>query len=1165
MKKNMNWILLTTVVLFFILFPKISLANENPNLLVDKKVTYSGVEGGKKADGNWVYPQFIGENIVDGSSTTRWSADKTDYQWIIVDMGEKQLVSEIFINFHATCPQYEVLVSVDGDAYHSVYKTTSAEEGIAKKQHIYMDQTEVRYIKFEQQKMWKHATNNQFYGVSLIAVEAYEKRQELESLQIDQEDLEISLGRTTQLTYSIEPKDLSVPEHELLWETSDHKVVTVENGVLKANGIGSAVISLKIAGVDLIAYSHVTVVPEKSEFVIMRNRWKNRLLGDNYDANDPDIQKYLNTVSDRSEILWMSLNKSETRDYLWERVPSDTISADYTTQFEKIKALTLGYYLPGSKIYKNKEVKEEIMKAISFMIDEKKYNGVYYTGNWWDWQIGCAQPLVDTLILLHDDLFEENYPLLEKFVYPITKYANDPNKQWPNATASGANLTDIAISVLGSAILLEDTDRMELVQKNVPKVLIQVTKGDGLYQDGSLVQHSYFPYNGSYGNELLKGVGRIQSILSESQWEIKDDNINHLFNVIDKGYLELMYTGKMPAMVSGRSMTRAPGQNPFTTELETGKETMANLTLIAKFAPDHLKTKIYEHIKAWISSEENSFNFYANPRDFEALLDLKEIVNDEDIVANETLETINVYASMDRVFQKNFDYAVGISMYSNRIANFESINTENKKGWHTADGMVYLYNQDLNQFDEGYWATIDPYRLPGTTVDTKILPDSANNSKKSPQNWVGGATNKQVAAVGMILDKSNEGMNLKGKKSWFLLDGQIVCLGAGITGDTTETIETILENRLLSEDDKITASSNRTVSSEPTEIKNWVNIESKNKKNNIGYIFTDNSVAYIDKRTGKYHDINEYFVNDLTYDKTYFTLIKNHGKEVVNAAYEYTIVPGKASEDIQRIFEQPEHTVVMNSESVQSVTSETTLLINSFDNNQKIDYLKIVNPMSLIVQAKGNNIYELTLSNPKQDNKVISLDFEKGIDHVISGEDFVVEGNNISLDTTNLFGQSKTIIIQAKIDKSRLEKLVNENNERDETLYTENSWKIFKKALDEAWSVLADENVSQSQIDKSYDQLMEGIGQLEEKVGSEELQLSVNDLEILKKGKTLKVSVVSNLTKEELETIQWEVQNETIASINLSGLVTAKKAGTTRITAKTNDGKTATFTLRVSN
>src|SRR5699024_6219238 len=121
----------------------------------------------------------------------------------------------------------------------------------------------------------------------------------------------------------------------------------------------------------------------------------------------------------------------------------------------------------------------------------------------------------------------------------------------------------------------------------------------------------------------------------------------------------------------------------------------------------------------------------------------------------------------------------------------------NKHGWHTADGMFYLYNGDTAQFDEGYWTTIDPYRLPGTTVDTKQLADGAHQSVRSPQQWIGGSSNGEVASIGMYLDKTKESMDLTAKKSWFLLDDQIINLGAAIQGTTDDSIETIIENRLL--------------------------------------------------------------------------------------------------------------------------------------------------------------------------------------------------------------------------------------------------------------------------------------------------------------------------------------------------------------------------------
>lgn len=58
-------------------------------------MTYSGVEGGKIGE-NWKYPQFVGEKAVDGDETTRWSADKQDEQWLIVDLGEVKTLANSF-------------------------------------------------------------------------------------------------------------------------------------------------------------------------------------------------------------------------------------------------------------------------------------------------------------------------------------------------------------------------------------------------------------------------------------------------------------------------------------------------------------------------------------------------------------------------------------------------------------------------------------------------------------------------------------------------------------------------------------------------------------------------------------------------------------------------------------------------------------------------------------------------------------------------------------------------------------------------------------------------------------------------------------------------------------------------------------------------------------
>ncbi len=1100
MKKICYMILLITV--FCLVGSNSVLAESNEDLLLNKKVEYSGVEGGKVSSGDWKYPQFVGESAVDGNDETRWSADKQDVQWLIVDMGEENIISEIVLNFHAESPDYEVLVSSDGVEYKSVLRETKGSSGGQVIKRINLDNLSCRYIKYKQKSMWKH-TNGQYYGSSIISFEAYQYSRIPENVVFEKDNIVISKNRKASLEYKIIPENLNISEDQLIWETSDKNIVEVEKGIIYAKNEGEANISLSIKNTNLKAVIKIEVVLAKEEYELMRNRWKIRLIGKDLDSSDIDIKKYKEQISNESEGLWKSLNKNENRQYLWEKIVSDTTSADYTTQFNNIKKLTLGYYEPDSVIYNNPEVKAEILKAIDFMIETKKYNGTYWTGNWWDWQIGSAQPLVDTLILLHDDILKDNPDMLEKFVTPIKKYAYNPNKQWPKYNATGANLTDISISVLGSGILLEEDERVEMVKESVPKVLNLVTKGDGLYLDGSLIQHTFFPYNGSYGNELLKGVGRIQSIIVGTQWEIKDNKISNLFNVVDKGYLQLMPSGRMPAMVSGRSISRAPLKNPFTTELETGKETIANLLLISKFAPEELKDKIYSHVKQWVIDTSEYYNFYENPRDFDALLDLKNIVNDNNIKSREDKNILNIYASMDRVFQKTKNYAAGIAMYSNRIANYEYGNTENKRGWHTADGMLYLYNEDYSQFDEGYWTTIDSYRLPGTTIDVKELPNGHKSSVKSPQSWVGGATNGKIGSIGMFLDKTKEEMILRAKKSWFLLEDQIINLGSEINGTSSSGIETILENRQVDLDklDLVINGENLIETSKNIDC-GWINLKNENVKNNIGYIIpnsSENISIYKDTRTGKYKDINEYFLNDKLYTHDYLTITKKHGLEVVNDSYEYVIIPGKTDKEIENYYKNPIYEVISNDGDVQAIRTNDLLMANVWNVNEKIDYITAKTPMSFIVENEGNNKVKIIISNPSQNNQEVSMEIDMDIEKVISKDENIrLEDNLITLDSTGLLGASREIVIQIKstVDKTKLENKVKEVEKIDTSKYTAETVKALNDALAEAKEVLAKDSATQKEVDDALAKLEKAQADLKEKtVDKTKLENKIKEVE----------------------------------------------------------------------
>ncbi|EOS7967938.1 FIVAR domain-containing protein, partial [Enterococcus hirae] len=67
-----------------------------------------------------------------------------------------------------------------------------------------------------------------------------------------------------------------------------------------------------------------------------------------------------------------------------------------------------------------------------------------------------------------------------------------------------------------------------------------------------------------------------------------------------------------------------------------------------------------------------------------------------------------------------------------------------------------------------------------------------------------------------------------------------------------------------------------------------------------------------------------------------------------------------------------------------------------------------------------------------------------------------------------------------KVDKTALEKLVEENQNRNESDYTKESWKVFTKAMELAQVVLTDPRATQSEVDEAVQAVRKAIEQLQE-------------------------------------------------------------------------------------
>lgn len=316
----------------------------------------------------------------------------------------------------------------------------------------------------------------------------------------------------------------------------------------------------------------------------------------------------------------------------------------------------------------------------------------------------------------------------------------------------------------------------------------QTGTGEGFYSDGSFLQHYKHPYNGGYGKELLGNLSRLLHLLAATPWDVTDPDVANVRRWVTEGFDPLMARGDMLAPVCGREIARSSKQGHVSAQ--TVIEAVLRLLPGVPAAETDRFTAL---LKQWIT--EDTY------RDFLAATDLASLVAAREVLGSGVpprgrLVTHRQYPRMDKVVHHRPAFTFGVSAYSTRIYNYESIQNENLHGWHLSDGMTLLYDDDLGHYSEDYWPTVDPKRLPGTTVLTGRPADAEGQRTTSTADWAGGTVLPGTTLGSYGMDLRAYGSSLRALKSWFCLDDVIVHMGSGVSADAGDA-ETIVENRKL--------------------------------------------------------------------------------------------------------------------------------------------------------------------------------------------------------------------------------------------------------------------------------------------------------------------------------------------------------------------------------
>ncbi|WP_042401763.1 polysaccharide lyase 8 family protein [Streptacidiphilus carbonis] len=696
----------------------------------------------------------------------------------------------------------------------------------------------------------------------------------------------------------------------------------------------------------------------------LRGVWSDILTGGSaVDPTDPDYAAAIATIDAIAAAAIALYDDSATPTAVYTDLPFTHVENASGTYY-RIRDTAIAWGTPGSAHYQDAAVAARLVAALR-LIGADYYNpSSAEVGNWYHWEIGAPQALVNTCAVLGSQVPAAD---LASYLATVAHFVPDPTHQQSGTVlTTGANRSDMCQITILRGILAKDGTLIALGRDKLSDIYPYVTASDGYYRDGGYIQHGTIPYNGHYSYVLLNDLSQLSLLLNGSAWPIDDPRFSVILDSVDLTYAPFMYDGLVMDVVRGRFLSRQ-GE----TDHDAGHAiTEAVLRLIPVGSRDQQR-RWKALAKGWIERETfTTIRATATPA---RMALVKSVLDDTKVHAVGQGPNHVQQPSIERAVHRRPGWAWTVGLSSSRIARLEAINGENQRGWHTGDGATYLYNDDNGHYTDAYWPTVDCTRLPGVTADTLPLAPSAGNGTLPPTTWSGGAVLAgSWGAVG--LDLVPYGSPLRAKKSWFCLDDCVVALGAGITGSSGHPVETTIENRNL----RATGRNRLTVNGRPTPTtpgwsgsfaaSGWAHLEGVG-----GYILPSGAAsgatlrALREQRTGAWADIDNGPSTGGTTTpctNTYATLWLDHGVDPGGSGYVYLLLPGASAAETARRAGRPDLTVLSNTRALQAIRSaRLDLTAANFFTAGALPSVGVGGPASVLLQSHGGRL-TLAVSDP---------------------------------------------------------------------------------------------------------------------------------------------------------------------------------------------------------
>lgn len=586
------------------------------------------------------------------------------------------------------------------------------------------------------------------------------------------------------------------------------------------------------------------------DYNTISKKWKQYLCGDSNlnDVTDDLIADIISEVNKNAKLSIDTLLSEPTSTCLFSDINvTETTHMSETSARIYNMARAWGTY--GSDYYMDASVLDKIITSLDWFVDnlygEDEYNGTGWkktmSFNWYDWQLGVPKNVLNTLLIIKDEV---TLAKISEYTYLIDKLCS-------KTSYTGANFMELCYIIALDGVINQNSDKLRYASEQICESLVYVDcgrnfewqldserskyvtkRGSGFYTDGSYVFHTLHPYNGGYAITHFGTAARLMGFLADTSFEIPKTKADIMSEFYFEAFDALFYKGNIFRMSTGSTF------RPFVSSYQP--EIIAGMLNSIDLLDDEKKKEVENSIYSNVTLNSENCDYYTKLSITE-YHKLKNIMTKTDVIPVQSTGS-KVFHNMDQICHRTDSWAMGIQMSSSRIFNYESINNANKTAWYIADGRTDLYiDDDYAKKSFLYWTYVDPYKLPGTTVDTqarKAVSIKQGNEYLSSKDFVGGVSLGGEYSVGAMhlesyhneKDFGTDGgsyggkapahqNDLTAKKSYFLFDNSVYCLGSEIkaSNNNNANVLTIVENRFShyggSSGIKITANGNSKESS----------------------------------------------------------------------------------------------------------------------------------------------------------------------------------------------------------------------------------------------------------------------------------------------------------------------------------------------------------------